>query len=120
VTVEYKFDWTRNFNIISFFTDCRNAFGFICKNNLIDTRGMSSKLYSFMVDSDETTKKDFITSLGKSIVNMSCVSDYVCSKIFIKFLDTCIYFKNLLVNIEGMNFPKATRRTVLIVLVTLE
>jgi len=73
-----------------------------------------------MVDSDETTKKDFITSLGKSIVNMSCVSDYVCSQIFIKFLDTCIYFKNLLVNIEGMNFPKTTRRTVLIVLVTLE
>lgn len=59
------------------FTDCRNAFGLICKSTL-DTKGTSSKLYSFMVDSEETTKKEFVTSVGKSIVNLNCVSDYVC------------------------------------------
>ncbi|CAC5413259.1 ECT2 [Mytilus coruscus] len=55
--------------------DCRNAFGLICKSTL-DTKGTSSKLYSFMVDSEETTKKEFVTSVGKSIVNLNCVSDY--------------------------------------------
>ncbi|CAG2221449.1 ARHGEF31 [Mytilus edulis] len=55
--------------------DCRNAFGLICKSTF-RYEGTSSKLYSFMVDSEETTKKEFVTSVGKSIVNLNCVSDY--------------------------------------------
>ena len=61
---------------ICVFADCRNAFGLICKSTL-DSKGISSKLYSFMVDSDESSKREFVTNIGKSIVNLNCVADYV-------------------------------------------
>ncbi|KAJ8310829.1 hypothetical protein KUTeg_012694 [Tegillarca granosa] len=45
--------------------DCKNAFGVICSGNT-ETRDRYN-VHSFMADSDECTKKEFITIIGKRV-----------------------------------------------------
>ncbi|KAK3094448.1 hypothetical protein FSP39_001856 [Pinctada imbricata] len=52
--------------------DCKNSFGFI-RRNQTDSEG---KLFSFMVDSDDTPRKEFITSLAKKIAHTICLADH--------------------------------------------
>ena len=53
--------------------DCKGAFGLIVKN----AAEMKETFLSFMIDSEETEKKDFITAMSRNIANTLCRADCV-------------------------------------------
>lgn len=58
-----------------FISDCKNAFGVICSGNT-ETRDRYN-VHSFMADSDECTKKEFLHMLARNISNTICMTDFV-------------------------------------------
>jgi hypothetical protein len=53
--------------------NCKDAFGLIVKNS----GEMKEKLFTFMIDTEDMDKTNFITQVSRSIANTLCRTDHV-------------------------------------------
>ena len=68
--------------------NCKDAFGLIVKNS----GEMKEKLFTFMIDAEETDKSSFITQVSRSIANTLCRTDHVSIYLF-KLLESSLCYR---------------------------